>query len=67
MAKKKIKAGELTLNQIIEIAEKNRETCTNCPLYPVPHVNCFEVCDRSLESIKTMKQEINEMEIEVEE
>ena len=66
MTKKKIKAGELTLNQIVEIAEKNKESCTRCPLYPVPYISCFEVCERSLESLKEIKQELNEMEIEVE-
>lgn len=66
MAKKKIKVGELTLNKIVEIAEKGKESCTRCPLYPVPHINCYHFCEENEEYIKELKERFKE-EIEVEE
>lgn len=65
MLKKKIEVGELTLNQIIEIADKHIGCCTECPLYQIPHIQCFHFCEASEEYIKTLKEELKE-EIEVE-
>lgn len=45
MAKKKIKVGELTLNQIIKLAEKYKGNCTKCPLYEIHFVNCTNLCE----------------------
>ena len=66
MPKKKIKVGELTLNKIVEISDKHIGSCIECPLYQIPHINCFHFCEASDEYIKTLKEELKE-EIEYEE
>lgn len=68
MPKKKIKVGELTLNQIVEIAEKHKGSCSKCPLYDVPFIPCYKFCERySNTYTKYMKKAFKEEEIEVEE
>lgn len=68
MSKKKIKAGELTLNQIVEIAEKHKGSCSKCPLYDVPFIPCFKFCEEYNAPfiIGCTKEELKK-EIEVEE
>lgn len=66
MSKKNIKAGELTLNQIIEIADKHIGSCIECPLYQVPHIHCFHFCEASEEELEELREELKE-EVEVEE
>lgn len=65
MAKKKIKVGELTLNQIVEIAEKYQTRCSKCPLYDVKFVNCWAICEANIKRKTEIKKEL-ESEIEVE-
>lgn len=68
MPKKKIKAGDLTLNKIVNIAEKYKGKCSKCPLYNVPFVPCFKFCEKhTVPFIIEYTKEAFKEEIEVEE
>lgn len=64
--KKKVKIGDLTLNQIVEIAEKYDKRCSKCPLYNVTYLPCYTVCQSNIKNKNKIKQSFN-TEIEVEE
>ena len=66
MPKKKIQAGELTLNKIIEIAEKYKRNCIECPLLDVRFIDCFDFCEGDDLFKRIVKKQFKK-EIEVEE
>lgn len=50
----KIRIKDLTLGQIIEIAETYNKSCGRCPLFNTP-LHCFNFCDASEKKKKELK------------
>lgn len=66
MSKKKIKVGNLSLNQIIKLAEKYKGNCTECPLGNICFIDCFDFCEGDNTFKRDVKKEFKkEIEVDV--
>lgn len=60
-----MKLKELTLGQIIEIADKYKGNCSKCPLCKIVMIPCFEYCDTNKHRQNKIKESL-EQEIDYE-
>ena len=60
-----MKLKDLTLGEIIEVANKYNGKCTKCPLYNADLLPCFKFCDQT-RSKQIVIEESLEQEIDYE-
>jgi hypothetical protein len=53
----KVRVRDLTLAQIIKLAEKHNKSCGTCPLFKTP-LHCFNFCDASDKQRQKLKASI---------